>query len=111
MTFSAMFFLVVTLLCIHLLLCTTQRLSQDLETGCLRLVELVKVLGVQIFKGGSKYTPISSINMYKFIKIRNDIIKICHGNYKEMKKFNNKLEIAILRNSTLKELGVLSGSF
>ena len=31
--------------------------------------------------------------MYKFIKIRHDIIKQCHGNYKEMKKFNYKLEI------------------
>ena len=30
--------------------------------------------------------------MYKFNKIRCDIIKQCHGNYKEMKKFNNKLE-------------------
>ena len=33
-----------------------------------------------------------------------DIIKKCHGNYKEMKKFNYKLEIEILRNSTLKRL-------
>ena len=49
--------------------------------------------------------------MYKFIKIRHDIIKQCHGNYKEMKKFNYKLEIEIFRNSTLKELGVLRGSF
>ena len=40
--------------------------------------------------------------MYKFIKIRHDIIKQCHGNYKEMNKFNNKLEIEIFRNSTLK---------
>ena len=49
--------------------------------------------------------------MYKFIKIRHDIIKQCHGNYKEMKKFNYKLEIEIFRNSTLKDLGVLRGSF
>ena len=47
--------------------------------------------------------------MYKFIKIRQDIIKQCHGNYKEMKKFNYKIEI--FRNSTLKNLGVLRGSF
>ena len=33
--------------------------------------------------------------MYKFIKIGHDIIKQCHGNYKEMKKFNYKLEIEI----------------
>ena len=49
--------------------------------------------------------------MYKFIKIRHDIIKHCHGNYKEMKKFNNKLEIEIFRNSIQKNLGVLRGAF
>ena len=87
-----------------------QCLSQDLETGCLEFA--VKIfLGFQIFKGGSQYTHISTINMYKFIKIRHDIIKQCHGNYKEMKKFNYKLEIEIFRNSTQKYLGVLRGSF
>ena len=45
--------------------------------------------------------------MYKFIIIRHDIIKQCLGNYKEMKKFNFKLEIEISRNSTLKHFGVL----
>ena len=49
--------------------------------------------------------------MYKFIKIRHDIIKQCHENYKEMKKFNYKLEIEIFRNSAVKKLGVLRGSF
>ena len=49
--------------------------------------------------------------MYKFIKIRLVTIKQCHGNYKEMKKFNYKLEIEFFRNSTLKNLGVLRGSF
>ena len=49
--------------------------------------------------------------MYKFIKIRHDIIKQRLGNYKEMKKLNYKLEIEIFRNSTLKNLGVLRGSF
>ena len=48
--------------------------------------------------------------MYRFIKIKHDIIKQCHGNYKEMKKFNYKLEIEIFRNST-QNLGVLRGSF
>ena len=48
--------------------------------------------------------------MYKFIKIRHDIIKQCHGNYKEMRKFNYKLQIEIFRNSTQK-MGVLRGSF
>ena len=49
--------------------------------------------------------------MYKFMKIRHDIINQCHGNYKEMKKLNYKLEIEIFRNSTLKKFGVLRGSF
>ena len=49
--------------------------------------------------------------MYKLIKIRHDIIKQCHGNYKEMKKFNYKLEIEIFRNYTQKDLGVLRGAF
>ena len=49
--------------------------------------------------------------MYKFIKIRHDIIKQCHEHYKEMKKFNYKLGIEISRNSTLKYLGALRGSF
>ena len=40
-----------------------------------------------------------------------DIIKQWHGNYKEMEKFNYKLEIEIFRNSTQKNLGVLRGSF
>ena len=60
-----------------------QCLSQDLETGCLKLA-------VWAFR--SQYTHISTINMYKFIKIRHDITKQCHGNYKEMKKFNYKLD-------------------
>ena len=90
--------------------CPGQCLSQDLETGCLKLA-VVKFFGVQIFKGDHKYTHISTINIYKFVKIRHDIIKQCHGNYKEMKKFNYKLEIGIFRNSTQKYLGVLRGSF
>ena len=49
--------------------------------------------------------------MYKFIKLRHDIIKQCHGNYKEMKKLNYKLEIEIFRNSTQNILVVLRGSF
>ena len=87
-----------------------QCLSQDLETGCLELA-VVKSLGVQILKGGSQYTHISTINMYKFIKIRHDIIKQCHGDYKEMKKFNYKLEIEIFRNYPQRNLDVLRGSF
>ena len=49
--------------------------------------------------------------MYKFIKIRHDIIKQCHGNYKEMKQFNDELELEIFRNSTLNNLDVLRGAF
>ena len=43
------------------------------------------------FIRGSQYTHISTINMYKFIKIRHDIIKQCHENKKKMEKFNYKL--------------------
>ena len=49
--------------------------------------------------------------MYKFIKIRHDIIKQCHGNYKEMKKINNKLEIEIFRKFIQKEIGCPEGFF
>ena len=54
------------------------------------------------------YTHISAINMYKFIKIRHDILIQCHGNYMEMKKFNYMLEIDILRNSSQNILDVLN---
>ena len=40
-----------------------------------------------------------------------NIIKQCHGTYKEMKKFKYKHEIEIFRNSTQTFLGVLRGSF
>ena len=49
--------------------------------------------------------------MYKFIKIRHDIIKQCHRNYKEMKKLNFKHGIEIFRNFTLKKMGVLRSSY
>ena len=49
--------------------------------------------------------------MYKFIKIRHDIIKQCHENNKKMEKISYKLEIEIFRNSTQKNLGVLRGAF
>ena len=74
---------------------SAQGVSQDLQTGCPKLA-IVKFWGVQILKGD--YTQISTINMYKFIEIRHDIIIQCHGSYMEMKKFNYMLEIDILRN-------------
>ena len=86
-----------------------QCLSQDLGTGCLK-VTVVKEFGCPNIYGGSQYIHISTINMYKFIKIRHDVIKQYHRDYKEMKKFNNKLNIEIFRNST-KKFGVLRGSF
>ena len=49
--------------------------------------------------------------MYKFIKLRLDILIQCHGNYMEMKNNNHMLEIEILRNSSQKYLGVLRGAF
>ena len=87
-----------------------QCLSQDLETECPKLA-IVTFLGGQIFKGGPQYTQISTINMYKFIKIRQDILLQCHGNHMEMKRFNYMLEIDILRNCSQKDLGVLGSAF
>ena len=49
--------------------------------------------------------------MYKFIKMMHDIIKQCHGNSKEMKQFNYKLEIEICLEISQKYLGVLRGAF
>ena len=54
-----------------------QCLSQYSETGYLKLA--VVNFWASKFKWGSQYTHISTINMYKFIKIRHDIIKQCHG--------------------------------
>ena len=49
--------------------------------------------------------------MYKFIKLRHGILIECQGNYIEMIKFNYMLEIDILRNSSPKKVGVLTGAF
>ena len=82
-------------ICPSVMRCIIQQgLSQDLETGCLKLA-IVKLLGVQNFKGGGLYTLISTINMYKLIKIRHDILIQCHVNYAMMKKFNYMLEIGL----------------
>ena len=70
-----------------------------------------KVFGRLNFLGGPQHTQISTINMYRFIKIRHDILMQCHGNYMEMKKFNYMIEIDILRNSSQKSLAVLRGAF
>ena len=50
--------------------------SQDLENGCSN------------FRGGPPFTHISTINMYKLIKIRHKVFIQCHLNYMEMKEFN-----------------------
>ena len=70
-----------------------------------------KIFGGPNFQGGQQCTQNSTINMYKFIKIRHDILIQCHGNYMEMRKFNYMLELEILRNSSQKFLGVLRGAF
>ena len=87
-----------------------QGLSQELETGCLKLAT-VNFLGVHNFKGDHNILIISTINMHKSIKIRHDILIQCHGNYMEIKEFNYILEIDILRNSSQRFLGVLRGAF
>ena len=81
-----------------------------MEYDCSPFITIGNLAVVNFFKEGSQYTYISTKNMFKFIKIRHDIIKQCHGNYEGVKKFNYKLEIEIFRNSTQK-LGVLRGSF
>ena len=88
---------------------TYQGLSQDLETGCLNLA-IVKFWASKFLRG-IQYTQISTINMYRFIKIRHDILIQCHGNYMVIRKFNYMLEINISRNSTKKNLGVLRAAF
>ena len=87
-----------------------QCLSQDLETGCLKLA-VVKFWVSKLLRGITIYSYFNHKHIYKFIKIRHGIIKQCHGNRKEMRKFNSKLEIEIFRNSTQTNLGVLRGSF
>ena len=90
--------------------CCSQGLSQDLETGCPKLA-VVKFLGVQIFKGDRNYTQISTINMYKFIKISHYILIQCHGNYVEMKKINDMLETDTLKKILAIFFGCSEGCF
>ena len=60
-------------------------LSQDLETGCLKLA-IVKFWGVHIFRGTPIFSDFNHKHVHKFIKIRHDILIEYHGNYMEMKK-------------------------
>ena len=70
-----------------------------------------KILGRPNFKKGPQYIQISTINMFKVIKIRHDILIKCHWIYVEMTTFNYMLEIVILRISSQNNLGVLRGAF
>ena len=97
--------------CHSRLITVGQCLSQDLETGCLKLA-VVKFLGVQILRGITIYSYFNHKPVFINIsKIRHNIIKQCHGNYQELKKFNYKLEKEIFRDSKQKYLGVLRGPF
>ena len=49
--------------------------------------------------------------MYKFLKIKLDILLKYHGNYIEVEKFNYMLKNDILRNFSQKNFGVLRGAF
>ena len=69
-----------------------QGLSQVLESGGPKLA-IVKCWAVQIFMGD------------------HNILIQCPGNHIEMITFNNMPENDILRNSSLKSLGVLRGAF
>ena len=61
--------------------------------------------------GGPQYSQVSTINKYKFIERRHDILIQCQWNYMEMEKLKYMLKIDILRNSSQKNLGVLRGAF
>ena len=50
-----------------------QSLSQDLETGCLKLAHVSQILGHLIFQVNPKYTQITAINMYLLIEIRQNV--------------------------------------
>ena len=49
--------------------------------------------------------------MYKFMKIRHDILIQCHGNYIEMKKVNYMLEIDVLKKFLTEKFGCPEGCF
>ena len=61
-----------------------QGLSQNLETGCLKLAG--KILGHHIFQQIPQYAQITTIDMYLLIEIMHDIPVQCHGNYIEVEK-------------------------
>ena len=88
-----------------------QGLSQDLKTGCSNLAVVKFIWASKFVRGTTIYTLKSTINLYKFIKIRQNILKQCHGNYMEMKKFNYMLEIDILKKSLSKIFGCPEGCF
>ena len=87
-----------------------QCLSQDLETGRLKLA-VVKIFGVQIFKGDHNILHISTINMYKFINKGMISFNNVMGMIRMWKNSIISLRLRFSRNSTLKNLGVLRGSF
>ena len=63
-----------------------QGLSQNLETGCLKLAG--KMFGYHIFQQIPQYAQITTIDMYLLIEIVLNIPIQCHGNYYEVEKLN-----------------------
>ena len=58
-----------------------------------------------------QYTQIATENMYLLNEITHNVHMQCHRNYIEVKKFNDMLEIHILRNSLPIFVCVLVGDF
>ena len=60
-------------------------LSQDLETGCPKLI-IVKFWGVLFFKGGHNVLRLPPLNIYFLIEIRHNILIQCHRDCTEVEK-------------------------
>ena len=70
-----------------------------------------KLLGRSIFLVWTQYIEITTIGMHLLIEIRHWVLTQWHGNYIEMNNSNCMPKIDILRNYSLKFMGVLRGDF
>ena len=59
-----------------------------------------KIVRHPVIEGRLQFTQITTINKHLLIKIRQNNLIRCHGNYIEVNKFDHMLEIDILRNSS-----------
>ena len=87
-----------------------QGLSQDLETGCLKLA-IVKFWGIQILKATTIYSNFNHEHGFIYWNKAWYPYTMPLDLYADEKKSNYMLGIDILRNSSQKYLGVLKGVF